>query len=178
MTAAMTFFTQGSDSEVVRLSAKAFRNHITLLGHLLGLNSIASPSQASTFLSPAMSRSPSASCGSFSPSKLRRSTSSSSSSFASFPSSSKMSRSSSYSYYSPGPSPSVSRSTSFSSVRAWGGNDDAAGVGIGGSVGAVSRAGPSFILQQLALAMTLVLLLVAVAAAMIFGAGAAPINGL
>lgn len=39
ITAAIALATQGSDSEVVRLSVKAFRKHFTLLGALLGLNS-------------------------------------------------------------------------------------------------------------------------------------------
>lgn len=36
MTAVMVFFTQGGDSEVVRLSAMAFQNHLSLVDHLLG----------------------------------------------------------------------------------------------------------------------------------------------
>lgn len=43
MTAVIVLFTHGSDSEVVRLSAKAFHSHITLFGHLLGLNSLTAP---------------------------------------------------------------------------------------------------------------------------------------
>ncbi|CAN0329189.1 unnamed protein product, partial [Ectocarpus fasciculatus] len=40
MTAAVAFFTQGRDSEVVRLSVRAFRSHLALLGQLLfGLSS-------------------------------------------------------------------------------------------------------------------------------------------
>eukprot|EP00752_Nemacystus_decipiens_P006666 g5993.t1 len=130
MTAVMAFFTQGSDSEVVVLSFKAFRNHVTLLGHLLGFNSLAPSLQATSLLiDTSMSRSPSSSGVSICSSKLRRSTSSSASSISSSKSS-EMSRSSSYSYFSPGASPSMSRSASFSSVRVGGG---------GGSVGTVSK---------------------------------------
>lgn len=44
ITAAIALATHGSDSEVVRLSAKAFRKHFILLGGLLGLDSLSSSS--------------------------------------------------------------------------------------------------------------------------------------
>eukprot|EP00904_Undaria_pinnatifida_P003715 jgi/Undpi1/13344/HiC_scaffold_8.g03003.m1 len=47
LTAVLAFFTQGGDSEVVRLSVKAFRSHLSLLGRLLGLSSL-TPSPCST----------------------------------------------------------------------------------------------------------------------------------
>lgn len=39
VTALIALATEGPDSEVVRLSVKAYRKHLTLLGGLLGLNS-------------------------------------------------------------------------------------------------------------------------------------------
>lgn len=40
VTALIALATKGPDSEVVRLSVKAFRKHLTLLGGLLGFNSL------------------------------------------------------------------------------------------------------------------------------------------
>eukprot|EP00903_Cladosiphon_okamuranus_P008536 g8195.t1 len=135
MTVVMTFFTQGSDSEVVRLSVKAFRNHITLLGHLLGLNSLApSPEATSLLINPSVSKPPSASGGSFSSS-----------------SSSEMSRSAWFSSVRVG--------------GGGGSGSGSNAVGVGGTVRFISSTRPSLILQQLALAMTIVLLLAAVAVA-------------
>lgn len=48
ITALIALATEGSDSEVVRLSVKAFRQHLTLLGALLGLNSPAATSSTSS----------------------------------------------------------------------------------------------------------------------------------
>lgn len=52
VTAAMALATQGPDSEVVRLSVKAFRKHFTLLGGLMGLNSLSSSPSYSDAMAP------------------------------------------------------------------------------------------------------------------------------
>ncbi len=54
MTAVIALFTQGRDNEVVRLSAKAFHSHLTLLGSLLGLNSLVSPPVLFSNLAPVL----------------------------------------------------------------------------------------------------------------------------
>jgi len=178
MTTVIVLFSEGRESEVVRLSAKAFQSHITLLGHLLGLNSLASPPVLLSNVAP-MSRSPSSSscCPANSPS-MPKGRSASYSSFASCPGSSKMSRSSSSSSsssscFSPYPSPPVSRSASFSGVRAAGVSAAATG---GGSIdGVVARPGSaSVVLQRWAFAVSVVLLLVAMIAAVLLVARAAP----
>ncbi|CAM9404981.1 unnamed protein product, partial [Ectocarpus sp. 8 AP-2014] len=114
MTAGVAFFTQGRDSEVVRLSVRAFRSHLALLGQLLfGLS--CSSSSSSSAAPPALRSASSSSSLQLTPPPSTRKTSRpspscysrrSSSSHRS-PSSTMMSRSSS----------SSSSSSSFSSAR-------------------------------------------------------------
>lgn len=49
VTVVITLFTKGSDSEVVRLSIKAFRQHLSQLGNVLGFSCFpSSPSSSSS----------------------------------------------------------------------------------------------------------------------------------